>query len=137
MRASSRRVRSRRFGTCPHFELGAALPFLLFECSTHLTLEMWPPGRREAGDYLFAKAHPAARGNERGCPRGGGARRDQVVAEPLMVPLLVIVLSPYAGSRLGQIFGHYVIGGITPWCSFGVGTPLAPRRAPCRSPADS
>src|SRR2546425_10478206 len=52
-------------------------------------------------------AHPAARGNERGCPRGGGARRDQVVADPLMVPLLVVVLSPYAGSRLGQIFGHY------------------------------
>src|SRR5438552_5212848 len=83
MRASSRRVRSRRFGTCPHFELGAALPFLLFECSTHLTLEMWPPGRREAGDYLFAKS-PPSRSRQRTWvpPRGRGPARSSRCRAP-------------------------------------------------------
>src|SRR3989442_12554109 len=34
-----------------------------------------------------ATARPADRYNERGGPRAGGRWRDQVVAEPLMVPL--------------------------------------------------
>jgi hypothetical protein len=63
-------------GTAQRFQIWVVRLILAATSTQRLQCPKTHPMLRPRGGNT-STAHPAARGNERGCPRGGGARRDQ------------------------------------------------------------